>query len=700
MDIFALPASSAASPTALSIGGAGLTADGLRGDGQEASDRFNQLLANFLNLTGSAGGGSLDAARTDGMENAGGAPMLMAGTALRSPGGGILQNGRPLGEASQRWGQSGLFLMDGGMLAGQEMSEEVTAFLNELATAFKTPEAGEEVEDTDAAGAANGEGDGSAGTPVVADPAAALVMTGAMTQSDAATALALLQGDVTTQPGPGKDVTPAAIDGRPAPVIPTLRPDSIPSRLGTPMPAEGAGLAPGLQAGAAPSSPAPHGQTTAPVIPRVQGMAAGSEGPDTTMATGDPMQPENGTPGVPVTQTIAGTTLETGAPAPGTHMPTSAGPALSATAGHGTATAKHVPGTTDAGMAIPPATATPSDDRADEPAGSTTVMAGETEGTQAPSPVRKEGAHAPSHEAGQPLTVTARPAAAQAEGDVTPATVEIEPAASVDEAETHGVTNQRMLAPLHVKDDAEAADKAGLAGAAQNAGQNQVQPRPDQNGPAPDRTADNLLVRAVGAATDSANSGTAGSDGHPDSGSGMADTADATPTNLHAADPGKAQGPDFAQSLRATTAPHRPGVYMPPTQQMAIQVQRAVQDGTDRLSIQLRPLDLGRIDVQLEIGAEGRLRAKVIAESPQTLEMLQKDVKDLVKSLQEAGLTADQDSLSFSLHDQGEQAQERQRDQNDGPAGTVVASVEAEEQDPAIIAQTQILELGRLDVRV
>lgn len=711
MDIFALPASSAASSAALSIGGVGPAADGLRGRGQEMSDRFNQLLANFLSLTGSAGG-ALDPARADGIENAGTAPLLMAGTTLRGPGGGLMHGDRPLGETSQRWGQSGLFLMNGGMLAGQEMSEEVTAFLNELATAFQTLETSEteaETGDTKAAAgdAAGDQGGGPEGMVIAADPMMAAITGAEVSQSNAAQALALLQGDVAAQPGRAEEIAAAAGNGRPAAVIPTLRPDSPPNRLGMPMPADGGGIAQPVQTAAEQDITPPRGQMAPPVIPRGQGLVPGGQGADTVAMAAAP--PAEGTPGRQVAQSVAGTAVAAETPAPDADMTASAGaPPVTPGTRDGTrdgtgkadvpTTAGRVaathPGPTDAGKMMPPAT----DNLSREQADSTLLTADEATGTATPSPLRHDGARPP--ETGRPLTTTTGPSATSTDAETIPAPDRAEPVVSADEADTQGVTNQRMLAPLHVKGAAETADRTDLAGAAQNAGQNQAQPRPEPNAPAPDRTADNLLVRAVDAATDSGNGGTATGDGHPGGGSGMTDMTDGNTANLHATDQGKVQGPDFAQSLRATTVPHRPGLYVPPTQQMAIQVQRAVQDGTDRLSIQLRPLDLGRIDVQIEIGAEGRLRAKVIAENPQTLEMLQKDVKDLVKSLQDAGLTADQDSLSFSLHDQGDQAQQRQPNQNDRADGTVVASTEAEEQDPAIIAQTQILELGRLDVRV
>ena len=89
-----------------------------------------------------------------------------------------------------------------------------------------------------------------------------------------------------------------------------------------------------------------------------------------------------------------------------------------------------------------------------------------------------------------------------------------------------------------------------------------------------------------------------------------------------------------------------------------------------------------------------------MVENPATLEMLQKDANNMEKALQEAGLQTDGDSLTFSLQDSGDQAQQRQDQQDQSGYGTGFASDDVEEEDPAIIAQAQISEFGRVDVRV
>jgi flagellar hook-length control protein FliK len=90
----------------------------------------------------------------------------------------------------------------------------------------------------------------------------------------------------------------------------------------------------------------------------------------------------------------------------------------------------------------------------------------------------------------------------------------------------------------------------------------------------------------------------------------------------------------------------------PASQQLAVHIQRGVADGRETLRVQLNPRELGLIDIQLEFDG-GRLRARISAEKPETLDQLSKDSKQLERALQEAGLDVDSQSLEFSLNDGG-----------------------------------------------
>lgn len=116
------------------------------------------------------------------------------------------------------------------------------------------------------------------------------------------------------------------------------------------------------------------------------------------------------------------------------------------------------------------------------------------------------------------------------------------------------------------------------------------------------------------------------------------------------------QGATPLGSARAT----RPG-SLPATavvEQVAIKLHQQAQSGLDQLTIQLRPADLGRVDIKLQFH-DGSVTGTIIADSQATLDLLQKDQRSLERALQESGLRTDPGALSFTLRDpsgQGQQA--------------------------------------------
>lgn len=88
------------------------------------------------------------------------------------------------------------------------------------------------------------------------------------------------------------------------------------------------------------------------------------------------------------------------------------------------------------------------------------------------------------------------------------------------------------------------------------------------------------------------------------------------------------------------------------SEQLAIRIQKAVQSGQDRITLRLHPAELGRIDVQLDFAEDGRLRAAILAERSEALDLLQRDARVLERALQDAGLKTDSGSFSFDLREQ------------------------------------------------
>ena len=92
-----------------------------------------------------------------------------------------------------------------------------------------------------------------------------------------------------------------------------------------------------------------------------------------------------------------------------------------------------------------------------------------------------------------------------------------------------------------------------------------------------------------------------------------------------------------------------------PVEQVMLQLSRGLsKDGSTLMSIQLRPAELGRIDVKLNVGSDGKVQGTVTADNPATLNLLLKDVRGLERALQDAGLRADSGSLQFNLRGDGQ----------------------------------------------
>ncbi len=107
----------------------------------------------------------------------------------------------------------------------------------------------------------------------------------------------------------------------------------------------------------------------------------------------------------------------------------------------------------------------------------------------------------------------------------------------------------------------------------------------------------------------------------------------------------------LTQTIRTGTnfVPKQPQMPPPPMEQVSVQIQKAVINGANKVSIKLHPANLGRVEVRLEIATDGQLSAIITAEKPETLELLQRDIRGLEKSLQQAGLDANANSFNFGL---------------------------------------------------
>ncbi|MEO1114561.1 MAG: flagellar hook-length control protein FliK, partial [Pseudomonadota bacterium] len=122
--------------------------------------------------------------------------------------------------------------------------------------------------------------------------------------------------------------------------------------------------------------------------------------------------------------------------------------------------------------------------------------------------------------------------------------------------------------------------------------------------------------------------------------------------------------------------------------QVAAEIARNLKNGQTRFQMRFDPPELGRVDVNMRVGADGGVHAHLIVERPETLDMFLRDQRGLERALEAAGLNADSENLQFSLKQeggrdfasgdgQGEQAAQAGEDANGSQSDDLDAETEA-----------------------
>ncbi len=66
------------------------------------------------------------------------------------------------------------------------------------------------------------------------------------------------------------------------------------------------------------------------------------------------------------------------------------------------------------------------------------------------------------------------------------------------------------------------------------------------------------------------------------------------------------------------------------------------REGKNRFEIRLDPAELGRIDVRLDIDRQGNVTSRLLVERADTLDLLRRDLSNLERALNDAGLKTGQ----------------------------------------------------------
>jgi flagellar hook-length control protein FliK len=102
-------------------------------------------------------------------------------------------------------------------------------------------------------------------------------------------------------------------------------------------------------------------------------------------------------------------------------------------------------------------------------------------------------------------------------------------------------------------------------------------------------------------------------------------------------------------SSAAVTADKPATPARPLSEQIAVHMARGARNGLSHLHIALEPDSLGRLEIRLDFQRDGRLSAAIVADRPETLNLLRSEAQSLQDQLNAAGFKADSDTLSFDL---------------------------------------------------
>lgn len=121
-----------------------------------------------------------------------------------------------------------------------------------------------------------------------------------------------------------------------------------------------------------------------------------------------------------------------------------------------------------------------------------------------------------------------------------------------------------------------------------------------------------------------------------------------------------------ARNAEAAAQPRLHAFKQQVLDQVNVHVAKGLESGKDKITINLKPAELGRIEVQMEVARDGRMVATITADNRDTLDLLQRDSRDLAKALQDAGMQTDSGNLQFNLR---EQAGQGRNGRDRAPAG-------------------------------
>lgn len=161
-------------------------------------------------------------------------------------------------------------------------------------------------------------------------------------------------------------------------------------------------------------------------------------------------------------------------------------------------------------------------------------------------------------------------------------------------------------------------------------------------------------------------------------------------------------GQTLASSATSAAAGATATTARPDVGALAVRIAHEARDGTQRFEIALHPKELGRVDVRLDFGADGRVSTHLLVDSNDALDALMRDSRGLERALQAQGLKLDDGGVQYQLRDQSSFARhhnEQGTQDQSSPSGTETdgSTQSSATEEPG---QRRQLALGGLDLTI
>lgn len=95
-------------------------------------------------------------------------------------------------------------------------------------------------------------------------------------------------------------------------------------------------------------------------------------------------------------------------------------------------------------------------------------------------------------------------------------------------------------------------------------------------------------------------------------------------------------------------------------EQIKVNITKSAVKGVDTINVQLKPEELGHIEIKMQIAKDGKLQAHIISSRAETMDMLQKEMPSLEKAFNDAGFETDGNSFSFSFREDQQAGQQNE----------------------------------------